>query len=204
MHEEILTKEQEHLKPLLAHFSDRFGLVGGTALALQLGHRRSIDFDLFSLAPFDSMSLREEIVGYFPIEQELVDRPGELTFLSKKVKMTFYTYRFPITFSVPWEEVISMPDLLTLAAMKAHALGGRSKWKDYVDLYFLLYRQGLMISHIAEKAQQLFGGEFNMKNFYINIGYFHFMDYREQVEFMPGFETPSREIKEKLREYSLQ
>ena len=48
MHKEIFTKEQEKILPLVVDFSDRFGLVGGTAIALHLGHRRSIDFDLFS------------------------------------------------------------------------------------------------------------------------------------------------------------
>ena len=48
MHEKILTEDQKNLLPLVAEFSSDFGLVGGTAIALHLGHRRSIDFDLFS------------------------------------------------------------------------------------------------------------------------------------------------------------
>lgn len=48
LHKEIITKEQSKLLPLVAEFSKDFGLVGGTAIALYLGHRRSIDFDLFS------------------------------------------------------------------------------------------------------------------------------------------------------------
>ena len=202
MHEEILTEIQHLFKPLLIHFKNRFGLVGGTALALQLGHRRSIDFDLFSLESFDNLALREKIVTLVPIEHELVDHPGELTFLSRDVKVTFYFYRFQIPFSVSWPSYIGMPDLLTLAAMKAHALKGRAKWKDYVDLFFLL-RHGLLIKDIIGKAEQLFGGEFNSKNFLVQLGYFHFMDYREPVEFMPGFEVPAHVIKKALAEYSV-
>ncbi len=51
-HKEILTKEQIKLLPLLGKFSKDFGLVGGTAVALHLGHRRSLDFDLFSSKKF--------------------------------------------------------------------------------------------------------------------------------------------------------
>ena len=48
MHDEVLTKEQKDILPLIAEFKKEFYLVGGTAIALQIGHRYSIDFDLFS------------------------------------------------------------------------------------------------------------------------------------------------------------
>ncbi|MEA2064850.1 MAG: hypothetical protein U9O66_00955 [Patescibacteria group bacterium] len=47
MHKKILTKEQKELLPLIKKFIKKFGLVGGTAIALQIGHRESIDFDFF-------------------------------------------------------------------------------------------------------------------------------------------------------------
>ena len=47
IHKEILTKEQVELLPIVAYFSKNFGLVGGTAIALMIGHRESLDFDLF-------------------------------------------------------------------------------------------------------------------------------------------------------------
>lgn len=48
MHKEILSEEQTKLLPMLERFSRNFGLVDGTVIAFQIGHRRSIDFDLFS------------------------------------------------------------------------------------------------------------------------------------------------------------
>ena len=51
MHKEILTDEQINLLPLVQLFNKDFGLVGGTAIAFHIGHRESIDFDLFSLYP---------------------------------------------------------------------------------------------------------------------------------------------------------
>ena len=50
MHPDILSKEQAELLPLIQQFKREFYLVGGTAIALQIGHRRSIDFDLFKLS----------------------------------------------------------------------------------------------------------------------------------------------------------
>ena len=48
MHTEILSQEQSELFPYLKRFQRSFYLVGGTAIALHIGHRRSIDFDLFT------------------------------------------------------------------------------------------------------------------------------------------------------------
>ena len=53
----------------------------------------------------------------------------------KSVKFTFFEYPFPIEVDCKFEDIIKLPDLLNLAAMKAFALGRRSKWKDYVDIY---------------------------------------------------------------------
>src|SRR3989344_6972025 len=77
MHREILTKEQIELLPVLKNFMQDFGLVGGTAAALYMGHRRSIDFDMFSMKPFDNDEIRKKLTQAFPIDQELVDRKGE-------------------------------------------------------------------------------------------------------------------------------
>lgn len=60
MHTEILSKQQLQLLPLLKTFSDDFWLVGGTAIALHIGHRRSIDFDLFSFNKFDNTEIEKK------------------------------------------------------------------------------------------------------------------------------------------------
>lgn len=57
-----------------------------------------------------------------------------------------------------------MPDLISLAAMKAYSLGRRSKWKDYVDLYFII-KGYFSVREISEKAREIFGGGFNERLF---------------------------------------
>ena len=57
MHPDILSKEQKELLPLIRQFKREFYLVGGTAIALQVGHRRSIDFDLFKLSNLNALSV---------------------------------------------------------------------------------------------------------------------------------------------------
>lgn len=94
-----------------------------------------------------------------------------------------------------------MPDLITLASLKAFALGRRAKWKDYVDLYFLLGKYGL--EEIDKKAQGIFGEHFNPKLFRQQLCYFDDIDYSEKVEFMPGFEVSEEAVKEALINHAI-
>ena len=61
MHSEVLTEEQRELLPLIRSFSNDYYLVGGTAIALYIGHRRSIDFDLFTTRNIKRRSIRNLI-----------------------------------------------------------------------------------------------------------------------------------------------
>ncbi len=203
MHKEILTTEQVLLLGIVKNFSKDFILVGGTAIALHLGHRRSIDFDLFSFKPFKNDAIKKRIIRYHKINKTYVTRPGELTALVDGIKLTFFEFSYYIPTRHFFEKVIRVPDLLTLAAMKAFALGYRSKWKDYVDLYFIL-RDHYSLDTISKRAQELFKGEFNAKILRGQLGYFDDIDYREQVEFLPGFEVSEKKIKTALVEFSLQ
>lgn len=201
MHDEIFSANQKDLLPLVNKFSDNFGLVGGTAIALQIGDRRSIDFDLFTLKDFDNEKIRETVRAGHVIENVFVENPNELTILVDRVKITFYKYPFPIEFSQKLDGVIQMPDLITLAAMKAFALGRRAKWKNYVDLYFIFKKHSF--PEIIEKAQNIFAGEFNEKLFREQIAYFKDIDYSEKIDYLPGFSVSDEEIKNKLLEISL-
>jgi len=57
----------------------------------------------------------------------------QLNLIISDVKFTFFEYPFPIAPILLFEDYIKVPSLLDLSAMKAYALGRRSKWKDYVD-----------------------------------------------------------------------
>jgi len=155
MRKEILTEAQSKLLPIVKLFSKKFGLVGGTAIALHLGHRESIDFDLFSFDGFNNYSIKAKITKNQPIDNVLVNKKGEYTFLINKVKFTFFQFPYKINFSESFGDIVKLPDLLTLAAMKAFALGRRAKWKDYVDLYFII-KEHYSIDKITKKAKQIF------------------------------------------------
>lgn len=204
MHKEILTEEQRKLLPLVSKFSRRFGLVGGTAIALHIGHRESVDFDLFTIKnkSFNNNSIKRKILETNHIDETIVNKLGEFTFVISTVKFTFFHYFFEINFSEKFDGIIKMPNLLTLAAMKAHALGQRAKWKDYVDLYFII-RDFYSINEIGEKAKQLFGSEFNEKMFKVQLGYFKDINYSEKIVYKKGFKVGDKTIKKFLVEASL-
>lgn len=203
MHKEILTPEQVRLLPLLKAVNKRFYLVGGTAVALHLGHRRSIDFDLFSYEPFDNTAVKRQVVRVAEITKTLVKHPGEYTFWCGVVKVTFFHYPYAIPRAEHFDHCIAMPDLLTLAVMKAFALGKRAKWKDHVDLYFIM-KDRHSLKNIAQKGAEIFGGEFNEKLFRIQLSYFDDIDYSEKIEFLPGYEVSDDVIKKALVGWSVQ
>ncbi|RLC36284.1 hypothetical protein DRH27_05445 [Candidatus Falkowbacteria bacterium] len=203
MHKNILTKEQVKLLPLIKSFSKDFGLVGGTAIALQIGHRESIDFDCFTLNEFSNAKIRRNILknGY-KIQKTYKDEKGQFTFIIDNVQFTFFYYFFKINFSKSFEKIIKMPDLLTLAAMKAYALGRRVKWKDYVDLYFII-KDFYTVEEIIKKSKAIYKGEFNGRIFREQLSYFDDINYSEKIVYKPGFEVDDKIIQKKLIEFSL-
>ena len=203
MHKEILTPEQVQLLPLVKEFKKDFYLVGGTAIAFQLGHRRSIDFDLFTEEIFKNNKIKAKIKrnGY-KIDRIVRDEEGQLTLIINKVYFTFYNYLYKVEHPSEFGNIIMMPDLLTLGAMKGFALGQRAKWKDYIDLYFIF--QKYSYQKVATKANKLFNDEFNEKLLKEQLSYFDDINYRETVEFLPGFEVSESKVKKYLTEVSLE
>lgn len=202
-HKEILNKKQIALLPLISNFSKDFGMVGGTAIALQIGHRRSIDFDLFTNKELENQRILNQVSSFQKIEKILVNSSEELTLVAGGVKITFLRYPYEISYSEIIPDLMRTPSLLSLSAMKAFALGMRSKWKDYVDLYFII-KDHFSLSEISEEGKKIFGSEFNEKLLRTQLGYFEDIDYAEEVEFLPGFEVEKEEIKNKLVDFSLE
>jgi hypothetical protein len=119
------------------------------------------------------------------------------------VKITFFYFPFPVKAIVDFDGYIKIPDLLTLAAMKAYALGRRAKWKDYVDIYFIL-RDHYDVATIGNKAIEIFGGNFNTKLFREQLCYFDYINYSEEVEYLIPSPPSDDEVKRFLIERALE
>lgn len=202
IHFEILSSEQVNILPDIQDISQDFLLVGGTAIALNLGHRKSIDFDFFSDQEFDMDSLKNKLRQKLTFDKILIDKVNEFTFISKGVKITYLYYPFPIRYNLTQaNHNLQLPDLITLLAMKIYALSRRSKWKDYVDIYFGLQRFTLDV--IISKAKIIFGNELNEKIIRTQLAYFKDIDYTEEVIYMPGYDITQDIIQNHLTEISL-
>jgi len=201
MYLNILSEEQKVLFPFLKQFRREFILVGGTAIALHIGHRKSIDFDLFKQTAINKKKIKEKIGALQFSKQLLFEDSESVHYLLNTVKFTFFQYPFAIKGSIEVDNTIKIPDLLTLAAMKFYAMGRRAKWKDYVDIYFLL-RSHFSIEQVSQKAYELFAEAYSEKLFRQQIVYFEDIDYSESIEWV-NEEFSEELIKEKLIEYSL-
>lgn len=182
MHLNILTSPQHELLPLIRRFQRSFYLVGGTAISLHIGHRRSIDFDLFTGARLSKSRIRK-VLREWPQPCRIIhEDDDQMHFLCNRVKLTFFQYPFDIPHSIKAGDFMTMPDLLTLAAMKAFALGRRAKWKDYVDLFFI-FRQ-YSIAEVSDLASCIFDDQFSEKLFREQLCYHADIDYTEKVDYI--------------------
>ena len=203
MHLNILSERQNELLSFISEFRRNYYLVGGTAIALYIGHRRSIDYDLFTEKKINKPLIKKKIYEQIFNKQTLYEDIDQMHFLINEVKITFFYYPYPVKHNEMVKRYISMPTLLTLSAMKAFALGRRAKWKDYVDLYFII-KKYYSIKDISTEAVLIFGNLFSEKLFREQMAFHDDIDYSEPVEYLPGSEVPEREIKEFLINKSLE
>jgi len=203
MHLEILSVQQRELLSFLASFKRSFYLVGGTAIALYIGHRRSIVFDLFTAKKLNKSRIRQKVFELSYSKKTLFEDVDQAHFYINEVKTTFFQYPYPVEHPEMLDGFISMPSLLSLSAMKAFALGRRAKWKNYVDLYFML-KNYFSIKEISIESERIFGQLFSEKLFRLQLAFHKDIDYSEPVEYMQGFEVDGQKVKEFLIDKSLQ
>ena len=195
MHKEILTKGQLNLLPFISLFKREYYLVGGTAIALHIGHRRSIDFDLFKFSNLRVADIKKKLLSKKIKYRITFSQYNQFDLLIDDIKFTFFSFPHNV---IPGSE----PDLITLAAMKAFALGRRAKWKDYVDLYFIL-RDYYSIHQISKKAVVLFGELYIEKQFRAQLSYFADINYSEEITYIIPNPPTEEEIKSFLNEVSV-
>jgi len=139
----ILDFKRTGLLPLFKPFKDNFYLAGGTALALQLGHRDSIDFDFFSPDSFSTVELFKKIEQVFS-DHKVIKTQEEKDTLSMEIdddiKVSFFAYRYKMVESLLDENNFKIASLADIGAMKFSAITGRSVLKDYIDIYFILQK----------------------------------------------------------------
>ncbi len=117
-------------------FAD-FALAGGTSLALQIGHRNSVDIDLFGSSEIQHDSFSALLSNYGNVEES---RNTKNIFIVEvnKIKVDIVNYRYSLLDDILVLDGIRMLSKKDIAAMKINAITGRGNKKDFIDLYFLL------------------------------------------------------------------
>jgi Nucleotidyl transferase AbiEii toxin, Type IV TA system len=130
-----------------------FHLVGGTALALLLGHRNSIDIDLFTRNEFDAEELQNLLSQNYTFSATLFRKNSVLASINN-IKTDFIRHNYPIIKPIIEQEGIRMLSKEDITAMKFHAIIQSGKrLKDFIDIYFLLqhFSMSQMIEFFTEK-----------------------------------------------------
>lgn len=139
-----LNKDQTKVADKLGFLSyPPYYLGGGTALALQLGHRTSLDFDFYCTDKFDTGKLLETIKSNF--EQVEIESQSEDTLLVmvEGVNLSVFYYPYPIIDNLLDWGSIKLVNLKDVAAMKVVAIIQRARQRDFVDMYYLIQKLGI-------------------------------------------------------------
>ena len=173
---DVLPGPQRRLLPELSCVPPQFVLYGGTALALRLGHRQSVDFDFFSSAPFEPAALQAAL-GWQGIVEVLQFQPNTLTIAVHREEVVKVSFFGGLSFGRVGTPDCALPgsirvaSMLDLAATKLKVVQERAESRDYVDVFHLI-RAGVPLAQGLGAAQSLYGELFNPMITLKALGYF--------------------------------
>lgn len=157
---DILDQKRIEILPLFRFFKEKFYLAGGTGLALQLGHRDSVDFDFFTEDHFDTFKLYTEILEIFngkKILKTLEEKDSLNIIIDDVIKLSILRYPYPLLKPAIDEEYLRIASVEDIGCMKLSVITNRSMEKDYIDLYFILKKISLrdLLSQMQGKMPDL-------------------------------------------------
>lgn len=175
-----------------------FNLVGGTALSLMIGHRLSIDIDLFTTKDFNEGKMLAYLGNQYPVEIREMFKNTILMNIGtdiNKVKVDILTHQYPLQQPIQSKDGVRLASLQDIGAMKLHAIfQNGSRIKDFVDIYFLLEHHPLKT--YFEAYERKYNGNATLAAY----GLLHYknIDWEEKVKMMKGKEKDWNRMKERL------
>jgi predicted nucleotidyltransferase component of viral defense system len=192
----VLDKKRKRLLSLFQIFKKDFYLAGGTGLALQLGHRKSYDFDFFSEERFNENKLFKKIIsnlGDHQVKKTLADKSSLFVVFDNEINVNFLYYRYPLIKPKIKTKYLDLAGLEDIACMKLLAISERIEFKDYVDIYYILKR-------IPLKKLIIFF-EKKIKDVDVNFILKTLVDF-EEIEIEPLEFMPSKKVNlEKIKKF---
>ncbi len=163
---EILPPAQKEVWKHLHQIPKKFTLYGGTALALYLGHRESIDFDFFSFESFDvdQLQMTLPLLKGAEVLQKEKDTLTCLVNMGEKVQLSFFGLPHLQSVFSPLqvqENQIFIASLLDIGGMKVSVVQKRAEYKDYFDIYSMISQLPISLDAMLSAAKNIYQKSFN-------------------------------------------
>jgi hypothetical protein len=157
VHPECLRPKAARLLPVVVKALQPFSpvLAGGTALALQVGHRVSVDFDFFAGNEFDPVAILRTVQTTSAEVQSLKLEPGTAVMIVDGVKVSLFQYPYPFAEPMELFNGTKVAGAVDIAGMKLIAIMQGGARRDFVDLYTVLRTTPFRV--VAHNAIQRFG-----------------------------------------------
>lgn len=204
----VLDNNQKVVLPKLSFLSKKgYYLAGGTALALQLGHRTSIDFDFYTPQHFDSDELTSEIKKRFGENAAETLKEKDTLFVNiDGVDVSFFWYKYPLIKKTVLFSGVPLASLEDIATMKLIAITHRPVKRDYIDIFFLL--QSFNLAQILSLVSQKYP---NFNQYFALRALTYFEDIKNKEEKRPvkvlkssfSWEGAKKIIFEAVKKYQL-
>src|SRR3989344_506824 len=203
----ILNKKQVKTLAQLS-FLEKLGfyMAGGTALALQLGHRTSLDFDFYNPKHFPAPDLYSKIQKNFKEKSKKISQQKDTLFCKvNDIDLSFFWYQYPLIARPLIYQGVTLASLEDIAAMKLVAIGHRPAKRDYIDIFYLLKKFSLEeIFSFAHNKYQKFNSYLSQRA----LSYFEDLEDPKQRSIKvldPDFSWPEAKKKlfEEVKKYQL-
>lgn len=196
---DILDKKRLAVLGLFESLKKDFYLGGGTALALQIGHRDSFDFDFFSQKDINTKELFERLRQIFKGHKlvKIQEQSNTLTILlDDAIKLSFFTYKYKLIRQTINDKNLSLASLEDIGCMKLSAVTGRASNRDYIDLYFIL--KHISLADLLNKAHIKYP-ELERNLILKSLVYFEDIT-QEKILFKNNNDIPFEKVKDRLRD----
>jgi hypothetical protein len=200
IHWDILDRKRKSILPLFKPFAEEgFYLAGGTGLALQIGHRDSIDFDFFKKDDYDTAFLINKLESVF-IDHELSitqqDKNTVSCSVDNNIRLSFFSYNYALLKPLTGTDYFQLASIEDIACMKLSAIMSRAAEKDYVDLYFIL--QQISLDNLLDSCRKKYR---SLDEMIILKSLLFFEDVqKEHILFKEGHKVSLKQIKKCFQE----
>lgn len=194
----LLDMERQQLLTKLKPLKGEFYLAGGTGLALQTGHRISLDFDFFTQLELDTSAMflnLKKLCSGFDIVKIQEEKNTLSVLFDKKIKVSFFTYPYNLLHPLVEDDNLGIASIEDIGCMKFSAIVSRATMKDYIDLYFIL--QNIQLIELLKLSKKKYS-DLDENLILKSLVYFEDIE-SEQINFCEGFTISFEKVKEYLK-----